>query len=812
MTPAVVPARTERRVPGLTLRLSRDEAVDALMLLALTVIGIAGFRDTYGGHAYLVAGAVGAVVGVVLSHVGHRARLPLLTVTAAGMLAFLLLGGLISQPGAAGGIPSLPTLHAVVNAAISGWEELLTTARPVGTAAHLLVLPYLLGVASGVAGHALARRTSRVLIPAAAPATVVALSILFGSDHATAAVLQGAGFTGLALAWAALRQQRGDEQHTTIGRQRPWQRVAAAAGVLAVAVAGATVIGPRLPGAGAHQRVVLQAVPPFDVAAYPSPLAAFRDYTQDASPSVRVYGKQLFTTTGLPSGSLIRIAAMDTYDGLVWGVANAQADTASFAGFQRIGAALPGASVGRPARIATITIDSAYQQPWLPDLAGITGFGFTGATGLAVQSALRFNVATATGIVPGVVLAGLRYTVRAADPAVPAAAQLANAVPYAAPDPSIVIPPVIQAFAAAHGAGASSPMARVLELAAYLKNNGRYSDGSGQANIAAGHSSGRLATFLQSAQITGDDEQYAAAMALLANAVGVPARVSLDGTVQPDGSIYGQDVHADIELDLAHYGWVTLPASQFTGTKTPTLKPHIVTPPPAPAQVVPPQSVNGAPVTANNSSNVASHASTGGPKHGGFVIPAIVLTILQDAGLPLLVLALIAIGLIGAKALRRRHRRHGPPADRVSGAWREVLDLGRDLGIASAGDATRREQAAHVERQGLAGVSAIAAAADAVVFGPEDPDDTAAGRIWALVEDSRHSTTAGLARWRRAWVAVNPASLSAAWNARVPHARPDRGWRDRSWRPHARRSHARRGPDVTTRPKRPDAVAGGTRR
>ena len=141
------------------------------MLLALTVIGIVGFRNAYGGHAYLIAGAARAVLGVAISHVGHRARLPLLAITAVCLLAFLLLGGLVSQAGLAGGMPSLPTLQAVVNTSIRGWEQLLTTARPVGTAAHLLVLPYLLGLASGVAGHALARRTNRFLLPAAAPAT-----------------------------------------------------------------------------------------------------------------------------------------------------------------------------------------------------------------------------------------------------------------------------------------------------------------------------------------------------------------------------------------------------------------------------------------------------------------------------------------------------------------------------------------------------------------------------------------------------------------------------------------------------------------
>ena len=559
MTPAAVPAGIRDGFGGRAAGFapSRDEAVDALAVLVLTLIGIAGFRVAYGGDGYLSAGAAGAVVGVVLSHAGQRARLPLLAVIAAGGLAFLLLGGLVSQSGAV----SVQTLQAVVNAAVRGWQQLLTTARPVGSSSSLLVLPYLLGLFSGVAGHALARRTRAVLLPAVAPAVVVVLSILFGGSQPVAAVLQGACFTGFALGWAAARQQRGAQRLTAVGRQRPWQRIGAAVAVLAVAAAGATFLGPRLPGANAHQRVVLNAVPPFDVNIYPSPLAGFRDYTQVVPPSVSVYGKELFTTSGLAAGSRVRIAAMDTYDGLAWGVANAAASDSAFAGFQRVGTVLPGAASG-PAHTATITIAAAYTQPWLPDLAGTTGFSFAGPSGGDVASALRFNVATTTGIVPGGLPAGLRYGVSAGDLAAPTAAQLASASPYGAPSPSIAIPPAIQAFADAHSATVNTPVAKVLALAAYLKDNGRYSNGGGaQSEITAGHDAGRLASFLQSKEIVGDDEQYAAAMALLANAVGVPARVSLDGTVEANGSVYGRDVRADIELEPGPL-WLGHPAGQ----------------------------------------------------------------------------------------------------------------------------------------------------------------------------------------------------------------------------------------------------------
>ena len=206
-----LPGRVRPVSPG------RDEVVDAVALIALTMIGIAGFRPAYGGHGYLAAGAAGVVLGLLLSHVGERARLPLVAVLAVSVLAFLLFGGVISQTGTV----SLPAARTVANVAVSGWTQLLTTARPVGRTAGLLVLPYLLGLFSGVAGHALARRTRLAVAPAAPPAAVVALSILFGAAQPAAAVLQGAGFAAGVLAWAAARQQRGAGVRTTSAGRAP---------------------------------------------------------------------------------------------------------------------------------------------------------------------------------------------------------------------------------------------------------------------------------------------------------------------------------------------------------------------------------------------------------------------------------------------------------------------------------------------------------------------------------------------------------------------------------------------------------------
>ena len=44
-----------------------------------------------------------------------------------------------------------------------------------------------------------------------------------------------------------------------------------------------------------------------------------------------------------------------------------------------------------------------------------------------------------------------------------------------------MIPAAVQAFAQAHSETATSPMGKVLALADYLRENGRYSNGGGRA-------------------------------------------------------------------------------------------------------------------------------------------------------------------------------------------------------------------------------------------------------------------------------------------------------------------------------------------
>ncbi len=186
---------------------------------------------------------------------------------------------------------------------------------------------------------------------------------------------------------------------------------------------------------------------------------------------------------------------------------------------------------------------------------------------------------------------------------------------------------------------------------------------------------------------------------------------------------------------------------------------------------MPPRRSDAAPVAAANESSAVSRTAPP-PTTSGFAIPPIVLLVLKYAGTPLVAVVAAGLLLIALKAARRRRRRStGSPSARVAGAWRELVDLGRDLGIAAAGAGgpgpklaapTRREFAAHAEEHGLREAQAVAVAADAVIFGPGEPDAAAVTEVWQLVAAARRAAMSGLPRRRRLWVAVNPASLWAS--------------------------------------------------
>ncbi|MGI5242979.1 transglutaminase-like domain-containing protein [Dactylosporangium sp. CA-139066] len=748
----------------------RAAAADAAFLLALAALALLGLGNTFAGRGYLWTGLAGVAAGALLAFGLRALRQPAIVLAAATVVVFFAAGVPVTRPGDA---PSVPAVRALSESAVFGWKDLLTTLPPIDDA-RLLVVPWTLGLVCGVAGAAMSaalppRRPRWVALwaaaPLAAPSLLLAAVLLFGTHDPVVPLASGAGFGALALTWAAWRRRRAAAAPAGgVRAGRAAVRALAAAAVLGLAALAGVAAAPVL-GGDAGGRWVLrdQVVPPFDIGAYPSPLVGFRKYTKDAN---QLWDQELFRVEGLPEGVAVRIALLDDYDGSVWG-----AGSGGDGGYHRVGAAFgpTGDTVLR------VTIAPAYAaagdlNPWLPGAGRAGSIEFGGPRRAALADSLRVNLAAATGLSTARLAAGDTYTVRTAVRGAPDTVALPdNAQPAGRPALTESAQALLASKVAAWTKGTSGLSAQLRAVADYLRTNGAYSDGGpGETQYLPGHSLGRLATFFNAPRPVGDDEQYAAAYALVAGYLGIPSRVVLGARPGPGGVVRGSDVHAWVEVHLADGRWATVPQTAFMPdvTKRPEQRPPqaaentdaIVVPPP----------------NAAKQNTASTDTSRNDPRRsGGDPAPdpwwrrwwAAIAPVVTWGGPPVLAAALVVAGIVGWKARRRRRRRtRGTPAARYAGGWRELVDAARDAGAAAPAGHTRREEAARLGGD----LDALAAAADAAVYGPGEPSPQDAALYWRDVERARR----GLVGGRRLRAALSLRSLRPRRTAAKPAARP----------------------------------------
>jgi transglutaminase-like putative cysteine protease len=537
------------------------------------------------------------------------------------------------------------------------------------------------------------------------------------------------------------------------------RRVVATGLVAVVGVGGAVVGGPLAVGSTPRLVVRDEVVPPFDPATYPSPLSAFRAFVKDDD-------ETLFTVTGLPAGARIR-------DGLT-GV-------------------------------------------WLPTVGEARSFDVSTAD----AGALRYNDATGGAVLTSGLRAGDRYGIDVVVPTVPDDPTLAKArvadVPL--PDP-VGTPDAVAVTAADVARDAGTPAQVARTLATWLSTQGYFSHGitdRGDYPSLSGHGADRMTTLLGGDVMVGDGEQYASAMALMARAMGLPARVVLGfvpgsgataGTSGTAGAsdadagsgtvaVKGKDVQAWVEVDFAGYGWVPFDATpppqqtpqQQQKPKPAEPDPQVVQPPPVPPAAVKPPDVDTEQPQTDAPPKPASAAT----------VWRTVATVAGVVGVPLAVLALpfVVVGLLKARR-RRRRRRDRDPVARVAGGYAEVLDRARDLRSPVPPTATRVESARALAASFAGGpapaavasrVDALARAADRAVFAPGTPTDAQTRAYWADV-DAALAAMSRSVRWRRRLRArLSTASLrrGATRAQRRPDPAPGRARVRRPARPNLRR-------------------------
>lgn len=753
----------------------RHGLADLAFVVALATVALSALATSFTGWSFLLVGLVGVLLSVTVTHLTRAMGWPLVAPVVILAVVFFLLGGPLTlrSMGDTAFLPAGPTLVRLADQAIFGWKDLLTTLPPVDGDGPLLVLPWLLGLLAGLLGTVLAHlHLRRAWLTAALPVlgltALLVLVIVLGVRHPHSLVLQGGLFAALSLGWLALRSRRASA--SVYGGTSGWGRLAAGAGLVGLASALAVPASALVLGDDDERAVARAWVePPFDIGRYPSPLAGFRKYVdlQGRQDPANVYDKTLFTIQGAPAGSRVRIAALDRYDQMVWGASNDALPGAAADSFQRVSSTIDNPVEGTPVE-ATVTIGEGYAGVWLPTVGALQSMRFRTGDPASKAETFRYNLATSTAVVPTGLHEGDSYSFTAVQPD----DSLDDATVGSS---ALGAPPEGTAFldgpATQWSQDASDPISRVLAVAEHLRTEGKYSDGvvRSERSYHPGHNLSRLNDqFVNAPAMVGNDEQYAAVMALLAIKIGVPARVVLGAVVPEDGVVRGEHVSAWVELRAADGSWRTLPTETFMSDEPPaeqlpeSTEPMTgtVVPPPAP---IPPPSDAGDQSDADLKERKAEKKDEEEESETlAAGIPGWVVALARFVGIPLLVVAAVLGSIVAAKVLRRRRRRRAASVSaRFVGAWRELVDHARDLGrpVPLGPTVTRREQSVCLGSQRAAG---LARRADGHVFGPQLPVAESAAAYWEMVEAERRSMSHAVGRRQRLLAAVNLRSLRPA--------------------------------------------------
>ena len=683
--------------------------IDLSVVLSLAIIAVVGFAPTFGGISFLVAGIGGLVVGTLGALLGHVLRLDALLTALAATALYFLLGTPFAMPEQAllAVLPSLDSLAGLAIGAVFGWADVVTLTTPVGAPDYIAVVPYvaswltaLLGVTLAVRWAPRRRRTpvARALVVLPALALYI-VGVLLGTEDPFYAVLRGVLFSVFALAWMLWRMPENDGLAAATRAAILRRRLLGFAVVLGVgALVGSFLSATTAPTE--EQRFVLRERidPPLEQYLFTSPLAGFRRYHQ--KPPAGWAEEPLLRVEGLGADERIRLATMDYYDGRLWRVTSPTLFDEASGGFRLAGSGLPEPEYATTAGESAVTIEVlGYRDVWLPTVGYARQIDFS--AGAPSSTALRYNPMTGIPIVTSGVSEGMVYSVNAE---LQSSASLEEASAYSpARDIPVAVVESTSSDVSARGqelaAATGAPFEKLLAIEEALVSTGSLSHGTsaGGSESTAGHNLYRLDQLM--VQLIGDDEQYAAATALMAHDLGFPVRVVMGFAPESAGAsgpidIVGSDAVAWVEVAVEGLGWVAI-------EPTPDQE---VPPPPVPQPRTEPQPlIRQPPPVPNTQDDLVSATEivdSDAEDDEGFEIPAWVWVVLGWTLIPLALILLPALMVAALKARRRRRRRtQGSPDRRAAGAWDELVDTYAELGYSASRRSTRIGLALDFERQ-----------------------------------------------------------------------------------------------------------------
>lgn len=738
--------------------LERDGLVDALFLLGAAVVVGLGWWGTYDGWIPLAGWVLGVAAGAGLESVASPlSRRPLRwLVRVAGVATVYLLTAPLLGHSHEHGIAGPGAWGDAAATAIRGWRELLTTLPPLRPDDPVAALPLLSGLLLGWAGMAAARGRENSL-PAVSVVLAGAVAVtLLGTANPVFAVLRGVALACVLVPWVGVRRARWTERN-----RQPGVAPVLVGAVLLSLAAGVGVPLTHAVGTGTERLTLREKVdPPVTDQGGASLLAGFRRFRPV---SKTLADRPLLQVSGLPSGAPVRMSVLDCYTGTVWAACGTSGANRPGAGsFWKVGAtiptALPGDKVDYRVRIDEAYATDPYLRGWVPSAGALASLSYGGEHSDELVNRTRVNTVTGAALAGGGLSTGDEVIAAARPPEQGHTEQLPETGgPYV--DAQQL--QAVSAYVARWGGADADPWRRLQEAAKHLRESGAYSDGDTdvQRPVLPGHGVGRIEELLSATEPAGNDEQYVAAVALMANSLGLPARVVVGGIPDGRGVLHGRDVRAWVEI-VGKEQWVELAADRI-------VPPRDKRPKPVPKQeqegassaIVPPPNTSRRP---GSQDPFAYDAGQGGSDRWSSPLDrfwlrlpvwARVATVAVVA--PPAVWGALGGALIAAKSFRRRRRKSGTSDASVQGGWSEIVDRLADRRVDRRRGASRTEQAAGLGEQ----LRALAARADAAQFGPGPVPQEEAAAYWREVRIQRRALIADLPWWRRWLVATSPRSL-----------------------------------------------------
>ena len=727
--------------------LSASSWSDLVVIAVLCLLAVFGFEPAFGQYWFLVSAVGGLLIGGGVAVVGAVRRWSVLQTVAVAIAAYFLLGTPLAVPAQGIGVvlPSVDSLTSLVVGAVFGWSDAITLRAPVQQPPYVAVVPYVASWVVALVTITLAlrwlprrpRTAPRAGALLIGPLALFFAAILIGTEDAFFAGIRGVAFAAIALLWLGWRRRgRAGEGVAAIDPSARRRKIVGTAAILLSAVVVGSVLGGIMTPAAASRYVLRQEVtPPFDPLEYPSPLAGFRTYTK------KLEKTDLFSVTGLQDGQLIRLATMDSYDGVVWNVTGPRDQTAGSGSFELLGQRIPAPYIFTPGAHSTVRVSiDGYDDVWLPAPGYVDRLAFTAHSGADPTTMVRVNAMTGTSAVTTGVRRGLSYALDVTSQRIPSEKALQKVPPARIQMPPVTnIPDVVAAKAQEYAGSATTAIQKLRNIERSLKTLGYLSHGRASDPVPsrAGEGADRMAELFSRRPMVGDEEQYASAFALMARHLGYPSRVVMGFKPKVTGgqtTVVGGDVTAWAEVAFDGVGWVP-----FFPTPTKTDAPQDQTTKP---KLEPQPQVRQPPNSNSQSDALLTPVKTKNDDPTDkkqFSLPGWVYLLGWVIGVPVLLyfVPLAAVALLKRRR-RRRRKTAGPPDRRAAGARSELVDRLAELGFHTPDRSTRRQAATEVERQiraqGLdcppGQVDAVARLVDAAVFSGSSVADEQVADAW----------------------------------------------------------------------------------